>query len=118
MIKSLLPVLSVSLIGIGSLSAEEAAGPKDAATNWQQHCQKCHGADGSGSTRIGKRLKLRDYTDAAVQASFSDEEITKILNEGITDDRGREVKPSFADILSAEEIAEMVTYIRGMSKSE
>ncbi len=89
-----------------------------AAENWRQHCQRCHGADGSGSTRIGQRLGLRDYTDPEVQKEFTDEEIIKIINEGMKDARGREVKPSYADVMSEEEIKAMVAYIRAMAKEE
>ena len=35
-----------------------------AAENWENNCTKCHGADGKGQTKVGKKLSLKDYTDA------------------------------------------------------
>ncbi len=112
--------LAPAVLGLNTavLSAGENEGPREPAENWRQHCQRCHGADGSGSTRIGQRLGLRDYTDAEVQKEFTDEEIIKIIKEGVKDARGREVKPSYTDVMSEEEIKAMVVYIRSMAKEE
>src|SRR5581483_6745057 len=53
----------------------------DAKENWDKSCKKCHGADGKGDTTMGKKLSIRDYTDAKVQASFKDEEAIKAIKE-------------------------------------
>lgn len=90
-------------------SALSLAAP--AAENWDNHCAKCHGADGKGQTKVGKKLKLKDYTDAAVQAKMTDEEIIKVTNEGVTAD-GKEKMKAFKDELSADEIKDFVTFIR------
>ena len=44
------------------------------AENWENHCAKCHGADGKGQTKAGKKLNVRDYTDAKVQAEMKDDD--------------------------------------------
>lgn len=80
--------------------------------NWDNHCAKCHGADGKGQTKIGKKLKLKDYTDAAVQAELKDEEIIKLTSEGVTDDKGKERMKAFKDELSVDEIKDFVAFIR------
>ncbi len=82
-----------------------------AAENWDNHCAKCHGADGKGRTKVGKKLKLKDYTDAAVQAKLTDEEIVKVTTEGVMID-GKEKMKAFKDELTADEIKEFVAYIR------
>ena len=82
-----------------------------AAENWENHCAKCHGDDGAGNTKMGKKLKLKDYTDAAVQASFTDEELTKATADGVELDGKVKMKP-FNDKLSPEEIADLVAFIR------
>ena len=82
-----------------------------ASENWDNHCAKCHGADGTGQTRIGKKLHLKDYTDAAVQAKFTDEQLTKDITEGVTVDGKEKMKP-FKDQLTTEEIKDLVSYIR------
>lgn len=82
-----------------------------AAENWENHCAKCHGADGKGQTKVGKKLKLKDYTDAAVQAAMTDEEIIKVTTEGVIVD-GKEKMKAFKDELSADEIKDFVAFIR------
>lgn len=82
-----------------------------AAENWDNHCAKCHGADGKGQTKVGKKLKLKDYTDAAVQAKMSDEEIIKVTTEGVMVD-GKEKMKAFKGELSEQEIKDFVAFIR------
>src|SRR5256884_4230484 len=41
--------------------------------NWEKHCQKCHGADGKGQTKMGRQSGVKDYTDPKVQAELKDE---------------------------------------------
>ena len=83
-----------------------------AAENWENHCAKCHGADGKGQTKIGKKLKLKDYSDAAVQAALTDEEIVKVTAGGAFDDKGKEKMKAFKDELSEQEIKDFVAFIR------
>ena len=80
--------------------------------NWDNHCAKCHGADGTGATKVGKKLKLKDYTDAAAQASFTDEDIVSATANGVKNEAGKEVMKGFSDKLSPEEIQEFVAFIR------
>jgi Cytochrome c. len=82
------------------------------AENWENHCQKCHGADGKGQTKVGKRLKLKDYTDAKVQAEMTDEDIIRITSEGVKDEAGKEKMKAFKDELSEQEIKDFVAFIR------
>jgi cytochrome c553 len=86
-----------------------------AAENWENSCAKCHSADGSGSTKIGKKLKLKDYTDAKVQAALKDEDMVKAINDGVTDE-GKEKMKGFKGELSAQEVKDLVAFIRKMQK--
>jgi len=92
------------------------AGGAEVQQNWVKHCQKCHGADGSGKTAAGKKLKVLDYTDPAVQAEITDEEIVQVTTEGVKDDAGKTRMPGYADKLSEEEIQAFVAYIRSLVK--
>jgi mono/diheme cytochrome c family protein len=83
-----------------------------AAENWENSCAKCHGADGKGQTKIGKKLQVKDYTDAKVQAELKDEEMIKATTEGLKDSAGKEKMKAFKDELSADEIKDLVAYIR------
>ncbi len=82
-----------------------------AADNWDNHCASCHGSDGKAQTKMGKKLKLKDYSDAAVQAALKDEEMVKATADGVVVD-GKERMKGFKDQLSADEIKDLVAHIR------
>ena len=82
------------------------------AENWENHCTKCHGADGKGQTKAGRKLNVRDYTDPKVQAEMKDEEMIKATADGILDKAGKEKMKAYKDELSEAEIKELVAYIR------
>ena len=96
------PLLAVAVLSFAAPVAE----------NWENHCAKCHGADGKGQTKAGRKLNVRDYTDAKVQADMKDEDIIKITTDGAKDKNGKERMKSYKDELSPEEIKEFVAYIR------
>ena len=82
-----------------------------AADNWDNHCASCHGADGKAQTKTGKKLKLKDYTDAKVQAELKDEDMIKATADGVIVD-GKEKMKGYKAELSADEIKDLVAYIR------
>jgi len=82
-----------------------------AQENWTAHCAKCHGPDGAGKTTMGKKLKLTDYTTAEGQAAFTDETATSAITNGVVVD-GKTRKNGFKEKLSAEEIGELVKFVR------
>jgi cytochrome c553 len=86
-----------------------------AADNWESNCTRCHGTDGSGNTKMGKKYNLKDYTDDAVKAAMKDDEMFKAIKEGVTVD-GKERMKGYKDDLSDAEITDLVTYIRKMKK--
>lgn len=87
----------------------------DAAANWGQHCASCHGKDGSGSTTMGKKLGVKDYRDAKVQAAFSDGELESAIKSGVKEG-GKEKMKAFKDKLSDDEIKALVAYVRTLKK--
>jgi cytochrome c6 len=93
---------------LGTATAHAAT----AAENWENNCAKCHGPDGKGQTKIGKKLKLKDYTDAKFQAEVKDEELTKFINDGVKDDAGKEKMKAYKGELSPDEVKDLVAYIR------
>ena len=101
-------IITTALLGLFALSA--SAG--DAKESWDRNCKKCHGDDGSGSTAIGKKLELKDYTKAETLAEISDEDLFKMTKEGV---EGTKMK-GYGDKLSDEEITALVAYMRAMAK--
>ena len=48
---------AIVMVGLLTTSSVFAA---DAKENWDQLCAKCHGVDGAGNTKMGKKLKVKD----------------------------------------------------------
>lgn len=82
------------------------------AENWENNCTKCHGADGKGQTKVGKKLQLKDHSDAKVQAEMKDEEMITVITDGITDKAGKEKMKAYKADLSADEIKDLVAFVR------
>jgi cytochrome c6 len=82
-----------------------------AADNWDNHCTKCHGPDGKGQTKTGKKLSIRDYTDAKVQAELKDAEMAKAIADGVKVN-GKEKMKAYSGELSPAEVTDLVAYIR------
>lgn len=102
----LAPLVAVP-VAVLAASADEA---------WSEHCARCHGADGTANTKIGKKLKLRDYSSAAVQAKMSDEEIEKAIRDGVFDENKKERMPAYSAKLNDKEIKDLVTHVRSLKK--
>jgi len=107
-----LAAVAVAFMVVGGISALAA----DAKDNWTKHCAKCHGADGKGQGAMGKKLGVRDYTDAKVQDSLKDDEMIKATKEGVKDKDGKAKMKGFADALSDDEVKALVKYIREFKK--
>src|ERR1017187_2486970 len=80
--------LSMAIMAVSALSA--TAG--DAMANYEKSCAKCHGADGKGETKMGKKLGAKDYTDAKVQDELKDDAAFKAIKDGYKDKDGKPVK--------------------------
>jgi cytochrome c6 len=108
----------IKLIIAGAVLAAGAAIALAApvAENWENHCAKCHGADGKGQTKVGKKLQAKDYTLAADQAKFTDAEAITATADGVKDKAGKERMKGYKDELSAQEIKDLVTYVRKFKK--
>jgi cbb3-type cytochrome c oxidase subunit III len=102
-------VLGVGTILLISTLALQAGPAPDAGGDlFKQKCAMCHGADGKGFPA----LKTPDFTDPKVQASLTDEEITKIIKNG----KPGTAMPPFKDSLSDDQIKSLVGYIRSLKK--
>jgi cytochrome c553 len=104
-------VLGIAAMAVAALSARA----DDAKTTYDASCAKCHGADGTGQTKMGQKLGVKDFTDAKVQADMKDDAATKAIKEGLKDADGKTLmKP--AEGLSDDDIKGLVTYIRTFKK--
>lgn len=88
-----------------------SAAAADATENWNTSCAVCHGKDGKGETPMGRKLQIKDMTDAKVQDALTDADATKDIKDGITDNGAIKMK-AFGDKFSADEIKALVAQIR------
>ena len=104
--------IKILAAGLGFAFAAAFSHGAPAAENWENHCAKCHGEDGKGQTKAGKKLSVKDYTDAKVQAEMKDADMEKAIADGVNDKAGKEKMKAFKDELSNDEIKELVARIR------
>jgi mono/diheme cytochrome c family protein len=69
---------------------------------WMRNCARCHGADGQG----GREASI-DFTAAQWQDGIDDAKIARTILAGKPPDM-----PAFADLLSSEQISELVKQVR------
>ena len=85
----------------------------DGSAVYGDNCAKCHGDDGKGQTKMGQKLQVRDYTDAKVQESFTDDQGFKAVKEGLKKDDQTLMK---AYDLPDADIKAVITYMRTFKK--
>ncbi len=72
-------------------------------------CALCHGEDGSGNTEAGRSKKVRDLRSPEIQ-KMTDAELTSAIRAGHAS------MPGFGGQLTTQQVATLVTYIRGLAK--
>ncbi len=103
--------LTVAVLAMAALSARAA----DAKATYAKDCAKCHGEDGKGETKMGKKNGAKDYTNAKVQAELKDDAALKAIKDGLKDKDGKVLmKP--AEGLTDDEIRGLVAYMRTFKK--
>jgi mono/diheme cytochrome c family protein len=101
------------LVGIVAMAALGLQA-QDAKAIFEKDCAKCHGADGKGDTKMGKKLNIKDLTDAKVQAGFTDDKAFKSIKEGIKD--GDKTLMKAAEGVSDDQIKALVAQVRKFKK--
>jgi cytochrome c1 len=87
----------------------------DGKALYNKDCAKCHGANGKGETRMGKRLNAKDYTDPKVQSELTDEAAVKAIKDGFKDSHDKTLmKP--AEGLTDADVKALVAYMRSFKK--
>jgi mono/diheme cytochrome c family protein len=106
-------LLTLSIIA--SAFALASASAEDTKAIYEKDCAKCHGADGKGDTKTGKKLGIKDHSDAKVQAEMKDADAFKAIKEGLKDKEGKTLmKP--AENLTDDQINALVAYVRSLKK--
>lgn len=95
---------------VGAIGAQGG----DIKAVYERDCAKCHGADGKGDTKMGKKSGAKDYTDAKVQAELKDDKAFKSIKEGLKEGDKVLMKP--AEKVSDDEIKGLIAYMRTFKK--
>lgn len=107
--------LPLFLLAAGLAGAASLGRGADAAALWSNECAKCHGDDGKGQTKMGKKLGIADLSDPKVQAGFNDEQAAKAIKEGVKDKSGKQTMKPAENVTDAD-IAALVAYVRMLKK--
>lgn len=102
--------LTVALLTGMALTASAA----DAKATYEKECAKCHGADGKGETKMGKKVGAKDYSTAKVQEELKDDKAFKAIKEGLKEGDKTVMKPT--EGVTDDEIKELVKYMRTFKK--
>ncbi len=85
----------------------------DGSALFKQKCVACHGADASGNTSMGQKMKIKDLRGADVQKQ-TDAQLTDMIANG-----GPAKKPTHSfktKGLSDADITAIVTYLRSIKQ--
>ena len=82
---------------------------------WDKQCVSCHAKDGSGNTRMGKKVNVKDYRDPKVQAEMKDDKAAQIIKDGIKEKGEERMKP-YKEKLSDDEIKALIARMRTFEK--
>ena len=103
--------IAIGALLLGCLASWSARA--DATATWAANCAACHGKDGKGGTMMGRKLGIKDLTDAKVQGSFTDAQAITAIHDGVTES-GTEKMKAFGDKLSDADIKALVAYVRSL----
>ena len=96
------------VLALLALMASPAAFAEDTAALYKSKCASCHGADGKAST-VGKKMGAKDLQDPEVKKN-TDAQWTEITA------KGKAKMPAYEKKLTADQIKDLVAYMRELSK--
>ncbi len=101
--------LALTIIGATTLAAA------DGKALYDQHCAKCHGADGKGETKMGKKLRAKDYSSAKTWEALKDSPAVKAIKDGVKDKDGKVVMKPTEGVTDTEATA-IIDYMKTLKK--
>jgi|SRR5215472_11909277 len=103
-------VIAVTLATVVFLIAPVKADAAAAEATYKAKCAMCHGPDGKGETASGKMMKVKDFSSEEVR-KMSDVDLTSVISAG----KGK--MPPYKT-LSADQVKDLVGYIRALGKKK
>jgi len=101
-----------TLFSIATLLVATNSFGSDGKAIYTTNCVKCHGEDGKGQTKMGKKLEIRDFTKAETWSSFDDEDAFKAVKNGIKRDGEQVMGYKMPD----DDIKASIDYMKSLQK--
>jgi cytochrome c oxidase cbb3-type subunit 3 len=97
-----------------SASAEEDPAVQASTKLYNTYCAQCHGLNrnGKGVNTIALSVQPRDHSDKVGMSSIPLDEMTKAIREGGASVNKSALMPPWGSVLTDQQIAEMVSYLR------
>ncbi len=89
----------------------------DTSSLFEKKCAGCHGDDGRGHTRMGRKFHAPDFDRAGYQQKTTNDEMRSAIANGITVD-GQRRMPGWKGKLSPAEIEDLVRYVRAFPNAK
>jgi cytochrome c oxidase cbb3-type subunit 3 len=111
-------LISVSVIAPEPTSAWAAP----AEENYRLYCVQCHGTSGNGEginqTSGGLAVSPRNHAYAKQMSEITDDELRRAITDGGDAVQKSELMPAWGKTLTADEIGELVHYLRKLCQCE
>jgi cytochrome c553 len=95
--------------------APSSVAAASAASLWKKECASCHGDDGRGDTKMGRKLYISDLTDASLQAKFTDQQAADSIKLGLKDAKGKVIMKAVKGV-SDDDVKALVAHVRSLKK--
>jgi mono/diheme cytochrome c family protein len=96
-------------------AAATVAHASEVSDLFSDKCEVCHGENGKGQTRMGKKFHSPDFTSAKWQAKTSDEAARHTIEDGVVID-GQVRMPPWKEKLTPQQITDLIKYARSFGK--
>lgn len=107
-------LITGAILGIAVLTSTTLLAA-DGKALYEQHCAKCHGADGKGETKMGKKMGAKDYSNPKTWEGVTDTAAAKAVKDGVKDKDGKAVMKPTEGVGDAEAKA-VVDYMKTLKK--
>jgi cytochrome c len=87
----------------------------DGKALYTKECAKCHGADGKGETKMGKKMEAKDYSNPKSWEELTDAQAIKAVTAGYKDKSGKVIMKPTEGVTEADAKA-IIEYMKSLKK--